>query len=283
MHSGIPGPFGHLMRGEGSLKRLLITGAAGGLGRVMREKLAPMAGTLRLSDIADLGQADPNEELVRCDLGDAAAVDRLVEGCDAIVHLGGVSTENTFEKILNGNIVGLYNLYEAARAHGRPRILFASSNHTIGFYRQDEHLAPTAPLRPDSLYGVSKCFGEAMARLYFDKFGQETAIVRIGSCFTKPTNHRMLSTWLSYDDLADLAGCVFRAPRLGCPVIWGASDNDAGWWDNSAVGYLGWKPKDNAEAFRAELEQTVERPDPTSPLAVYQGGPYIQEPIYKDN
>jgi len=130
------------------VKRLLITGAAGGLGRVMREKLVGQAELLRLSDVVDMGEAGPHEELVQCDLGDLDAVMRLVEGCDGILHLGGISTEASFSKILNANIVGMYNLYEAARAHGRPRIIFASSNHTIGFYRQDEYIDAKAPTRP---------------------------------------------------------------------------------------------------------------------------------------
>ena len=265
------------------LKRLLITGAAGGLGRAMRDRLRGFAEVLRLSDIADLGAAALHEELMPCDLGDAAAVRRLVEDCNGIVHLGGVSVEDRFSKILNANILGLYNLYEAAREHGKPRILFASSNHTVGFYQQDEYLDATTPLRPDGLYGVSKCFGEALARMYFDKFGQETALVRIGSCMERPSNYRMLSTWLSYDDFAALIGCVFRVPRLGCPVIWGVSDNDSRWWDNSAVAYLGWQPLDNAERFRAELEATVERPAPDAPLALYQGGQFVSDPIFPED
>lgn len=267
---------------ENAVKRLLVTGAAGGLGRAMRARLAPMAEILRLSDIVELGDAAANEELVVCDLGDAAAVNSLVEGCDAILHLGGISVEDKFSKILNANLLGLYNLYEAARAHGQPRILFASSNHTVGFHRQDQHLDTSSPMRPDGLYGVSKCFGEALARMYFDKFGQETALVRIGSCMEKPSNHRMLSTWMSYDDFVSLINCVFRAPMLGCPIIWGVSDNDSRWWDNSAAAYLGWHPKDNAERFRAELEANVPRPDPRSPLAVYQGGMFTQDPIFEE-
>lgn len=263
------------------MKRLLITGAAGGLGHVMRERLAPFADILRLSDVNDLGKAKSNEEIMLCDLGDADAVAKLVEGCDAIVHLGGISVEAPFDQIMNANILGMYNLYEAARMHGNPRILFASSNHTIGFYRQDEHIDTLAPMRPDGLYGVSKCFGEAIARMYFDKFGQETAIVRIGSCFEQPKNHRMLSTWLSYDDFISLFECVFKAPMLGCPVIWGVSNNASLWWDNTQARFLGWQPKDNAEQFREELEKTVSRPAVTSPLAVYQGGPFTQDPIHQ--
>ncbi|MDX3924356.1 MAG: NAD(P)-dependent oxidoreductase [Shinella sp.] len=265
------------------MKRLLITGAAGGLGRAMRARLKGFAETLRLSDIADLGAAEPHEELVACDLGDAAAVHELVRGCDGILHLGGISVEDKFSKILNANLLGLYNLYEAARAHGQPRILFASSNHTVGFYRQDEHIDAADPMRPDGLYGVSKCFGEALARMYFEKFGQETALVRIGSCMEKPSNYRMLSTWMSYDDFISLIGCVFRAPMLGCPIVWGISDNDSRWWDNSHAAFLGWKPKDNAERFRADLDARMERPAPTSPLAFYQGGMFTQDPIFPED
>lgn len=264
------------------LKRLLITGAGGGLGRTMRSRLAGFAETLRLSDIVDVGPAGPNEEVVTCDLGDVDAVMKLVEGCDGILHLGGVSVEDKFSKILNANLLGLYNIYEAARANGQPRILFASSNHVVGFYRQDEHIDVKAPMKPDGLYGVSKCFGEALARMYFEKFGQETALVRIGSCFEKPINHRMLSGWMSYDDFASLIDCVFRAPMLGCPIIWGISDNDSKWWDNSHASYLGWKPKDNAERFRAELDAKG-RPEPTSPAAVYQGGMFTQDPIFSED
>ncbi|EPX87641.1 Nucleoside-diphosphate-sugar epimerase [Rubellimicrobium thermophilum DSM 16684] len=264
------------------MERLLITGAAGNLGRVMRRRLASRARVLRLSDIADLGPAAPHEELMPCDLADEAAVHRLVAGCDAILHLGGISVEDRFERILQANIRGVYNLYEAARAHGQPRIIFASSNHTVGFYPQDQRLDATVPFRPDGLYGVSKCFGEALARLYFEKFGQETALVRIGSCFEEPRDHRMLSTWLSHDDFESLIDCILRVPRLGCPVIWGVSANAAAWWDNGAVAYLGWTPRDNAERFRDRIEQNMPRPAPDSPLAIFQGGRFTQDPIHRD-
>lgn len=263
------------------MKRLLITGAAGGLGRAMRPRLAGLARTLRLADIAPLGAAGPNEEVVTCDLGDAAAVAAMVEGCDGIVHFGGVSVERPFDEILTGNIVGLYNLYEAARAHGMPRILFASSNHTVGFHPQDRRLKASDPMRPDSLYGVSKCYGEALASMYHSKFGQETLILRIGSSFAKPANHRMLSTWLSFDDLARLIERMFAVPRLGCPIVWGASDNPAGWWDNSEAGFLGWRPEDSAEAFRAEVEAAGPPPARDDPAAVWQGGAFCAEPIHK--
>lgn len=261
------------------MERLLITGAAGGIGSVMRQKLAPLAKRLRLSDIVSMGEAASHEELVTCDLGNRDSVMALVEGCDGIVHLGGVSGEEPFDTVLNGNITGTFNLFEAARAHGMPRIVLASSLHTVGFYRQDEYLDANAPMRPDGLYGLSKCFMELMARMYFDKFGQETAVVRIGSCFEYPRDQRMLSTWFSHDDFASLIDHVFAVPRLGCPVVWGVSDNDACWWDNRAASFLGWRPRDNAGNHRARIMAEVPKPDPTSPSALYQGGPFVEKPI----
>lgn len=263
------------------MKRLLITGAAGGLGSMCRTRLTHMAEILRLSDIADLGEAAPHEELVPCDLGDKAAVEALVAGCDGIVHLGGRSVEDTWDVIRTANIDGLFHLYEAARKAGCRRIVFASSNHAIGFHRQTERLHAASPTRPDGLYGVSKVFGESMASLYHDKFGIETASVRIGSCFPEPKNHRMLSTWLSYDDFVRLIERVFAVPVLGCPVIYGASANDASWWDNGAVSYLGWKPQDNAEVHRARLDAAMERPKPDAPDAVYQGGMFTADGIHE--
>ncbi len=254
------------------MNRLLITGAAGGLGKLARARLGHLADTLRLADMADLGDAEPNEELLICDLADKSAVDAMVEGCDGIVHFGGRSLEDSWEIIRDSNIEGVFNLYEAARRHGVSRIFYASSNHAIGYHQQTQQLDAEAVTRPDSLYGVSKVFGEALATMYYDKFGIETANVRIGSCFPEPRDHRMLSTWISEDDMVSLIECVFRVPRLGCPVIYGVSDNAASWWDNTSIGYLGWKPQDNSEKFRSKIDAVMETPAVDDPVSVYQGG-----------
>lgn len=264
------------------LNKLLITGAAGGLGRVARARLGHLAENLRLSDIVAPEPAGPHEEVVTCDLGDHDAVDALVAGCDGILHLGGVSVEDTFAKISNANLTGVYNLYEAARKQGVRRIFLASSNHAVGYHRQDEHLDASASLMPDGFYGVSKCFAEAVASLYYNKFDIHTAIVRIGSCFPEPVDHRMLATWLSYDDFVALVECVFRAPRLGLPIVYGVSANDTAWWDNSAAAYLGWRPKDNSARFRDKIFASVPLPKDDAPEAVYQGGKFTTDPIFKD-
>ena len=256
------------------MKRLLITGAAGGLGTMMRRRLKGLAETLRLSDIADLGEAAPHEELVTCDLADLEAVKDLVEGCDGIVHFGGISVEDSWDKILPANIAGTYNIYEAARLKGVPRIFFASSNHAIGFYKRETRIDATDPVRPDSLYGVSKCFGEAIGRYYWDKYGIETAAVRIGSCFPEPKDHRMLATWLSEDDMTALIGRIFTAPRLGYVTVFGASDNEEQWWDNRCAGFLGWRPKDSSEQFRAKIDRTCKKPERDDPVNRYHGGAF---------
>lgn len=264
------------------MKRLLITGAAGALGRMARVRLAHLADTVRLSDIIAPAPAGANEEVVVCDLADQDAVMALVEGCDGIVHLGGISVEDTFGKILAANIIGVHNLYEAARAHGMPRILMATSNHAIGFHPQTRKLTAHDPVRPDGWYGISKCFAETVATMYHDKFGQQTALLRIGSCLPAPTDRRQLSTWLSHDDFVSLIERIFAVPRLGCPVIFGASANDASWWDNSASDYLGWKPKDNAADWREALEAADPHPNPDAEEAIYQGGKFTRDPIFKD-
>ncbi|MDB5868248.1 MAG: NAD-dependent epimerase/dehydratase [Polaromonas sp.] len=164
-------------------EKLLLTGAAGGLGKALRERLKANCAVLRLSDVQAFGDAADAEEVVLADLADAAAVDAMVQGVDAIVHLGGISVEGPFGPILQANILGAYHLYEAARKHGVKRIVFASSNHVTGFYRQDQTLTADHPARPDGLYGLSKAFGEDLSRFYFDRYGIETACVRIGSSF----------------------------------------------------------------------------------------------------
>lgn len=257
------------------LNRLLVTGAAGGVGQAIRPHLARLAHNVRLSDVAELGTAADHEEIVSCELSDATAVERLVAGCDGVVHLGGISVEKPWEGILQANIIGVYNLYEAARKQGRPRIVFASSNHTIGFYPRTTRLDSSVPHRPDSLYGVSKCFGEDLASLYHDKFDVETLSVRIGSCFPKPKDRRMLATWLGVEDFMTLLERAFEAPRLGCTMVYGVSDNAEQWWDNRHARFLGWVPRESAEAWRAEVEASDSGLDPSEPAVVYQGGKFV--------
>jgi uronate dehydrogenase len=263
-------------------RRLLLTGAAGGLGRVLRERLKPFAGTLRVSDREDLGPARAGEEVVQCDLADKAGVLRLVEGVEAIAHFGGISLEAPFETILQSNIVGVFNLYEAARKHGVKRVVFASSNHVTGFYKQSEKIDADAPVRPDGLYGVSKCFGENLSRFYFDRYGIETACLRIGSSFPQVKDRRMLATFLSYDDLVELVRCGLFAPGVGHTVIFGVSNNSLTWWDNHKAAHLGFRAKDAADTQRARVEAASPLLDPADPARVYQGGAFTSAGPFDD-
>ncbi|MEY2686209.1 MAG: hypothetical protein RL375_407 [Pseudomonadota bacterium] len=256
--------------------RLLLTGAAGGLGQALRPRLKAYCDTLRLSDIADLGAAASGEELVPAALEDGAAVHALLAGVDAVVHLGGVSTEQPWQPILQANIVGTYHLYEAARRHGVRRIVLASSNHVTGFYRQDEVISPQDPVRPDGLYGLSKAFGENLAQLYFDRHGIETVSVRIGSCFPAPKNRRMLATWMSFDDLERLVMASLTAPVVGHTIVYGMGDNATTWWDNTSARHLGWRPQDSSEPFRPAVEAAEPMLDRHDPAVIHQGGAFVR-------
>lgn len=259
-----------------SLGRLLLTGAAGGLGRVLRPRLRPRCQLLRASDIADMKPAGPGEEVVPAALEDRAAVDALLQGITAVVHLGGISTEGPFDAIVQANIVGTYNVYEAARRHGVKRIVYASSNHVTGFYRQDEVVDATMPMRPDGHYGLSKAFGENLARFYFDRYGIESVCLRIGSSFPEPKDRRMLATWLSYDDLERLVLASLTAPVVGHTIVYGLSDNAAAWWDNTPARHLGFRPRDNTEPWRAAREAADPAPDRSDPAVIHQGGAFVR-------
>ncbi len=256
--------------------RLLLTGAAGGLGRALRERLKANCTVLRLSDRENIGAAGAGEEVVQADLADAGAVSGMVEGVDAIVHLGGVSVEGPFGPILQANILGAYNLYEAARLHGVKRIVFASSNHVTGFYRQDQTITADDPPRPDGLYGLSKAFGEDLSRLYFDRYGMETACIRIGSSFPEPKDRRMLATWLSFDDLHRLIAACLSTPVLGHSIVFGMSDNAVTWWDNSRARHIGYVAQDSSDIFRDAVFAKTSQPDLTDPAAIYQGGGFVK-------
>ena len=262
-------------------KRLLLTGAGGGLGRMLRQRIKPWADIVRLSDVIDLSPASEGEEIMRCDLADGAAVMQLLEGVDAVLHFGGISVEDRFEPIMQANILGAYNLYAAVHKAGVKRVVYASSNHVNGFYRTTELVDADMPLRPDSLYGVSKCFGEALSRYYYDRFGIETVCLRIGSSFPEPRNARMMTTYLSYDDLVELIRCALFTARVGHTIAFGNSDNDTTWCDNSKASHLGFQPKDSSRLFASQFPPTAERPAADDPHAIYQGGTFVTAgPIY---
>lgn len=259
-----------------SLGRVLLTGAAGGLGKVLRPRLRARSTLLRASDVDAMEPAGPGEEVVQVPLEDRDAVDRLLQGIDCVVHLGGISTEKPFDAILQANIIGAYNLYEGARRHGARRVVFASSNHVTGFYRQDEVVDATMPVRPDGYYGLSKAFGENLSRFYFDRYGIETVCLRIGSSFPEPKDRRMLATWLSYDDLERLVIASLTAPVVGHSIVYGMSDNTTTWWDNTPARHIGFRPQDSSEPWRTARESAQPALDRADPAVVYQGGAFVR-------
>jgi uronate dehydrogenase len=236
-------------------KRVLITGAAGAIGSVIRHGIAGQYEHVRLMDIKPIDDISADESFVLADLLDAARLDEAVKGIDSIVHLAGVPREAEWAKILPNNIAGTYNLFEAARKASVRRILFASSNHVIGFYRADREIDALAPVRPDSRYGVSKVFGEALGRLYADKHGIDVACLRIGSFRKAPENARQLSTWMSPADMVRLTKACLDAPKFHFTVLYGVSANTRRKWWDEAQRQLGYAPQDNAEIFAGRFAQ----------------------------
>ena len=255
--------------------RILLTGAAGGLGKALRSRLKSNCSILRLSDIVSVAPAEESEEVMLADLADSKAVYAALKDVDAVVHMGGVSVEGPFGPILQANLLGVYNLYESARMHGVKRIIFASSNHVTGFYSQGETINADAPPRPDGLYGVSKAFGEDLSRFYFDRYGIETACIRIGSSFPEPKDRRMLATWLSYDDLHRLITACLSTPVLNHSIIFGASNNSVSWWDNCRAKHVGFQPQDSSDIFKDAIYARTNPPDLDDPVVQRQGGAYV--------
>ncbi|HET8997897.1 MAG TPA: NAD(P)-dependent oxidoreductase [Acetobacteraceae bacterium] len=251
-------------------KPVLLTGASGALGRVLTKSLAAEGWTLRLTDIAPFPDPIPaGADFTRADLNDGVTMLRLAEGCGAIIHLGGVSVERPFEEVLGPNIRGLYHIYEAARRESA-RVIFASSNHSIGFHERSESLPAGAQFLPDGFYGLSKAYGELMGRLYWFKHGVESVFIRIGSAFPEPVDARMLATWLSYPDLSRLMIRCVVSEKVGCCVVWGASNNSRmTWWRDDARDALGWAPQDSADPFAGQLAGKVSS-DPVQER--YMGG-----------
>ena len=260
-------------------RTVLLTGAAGGLGTLMRDLLPAHGYELRLLDLLPVEGAP---DAITADLADGEALREAVRGVDAIIHLAGISLEASFEKILRANIEGTYNLYEAARAEGVPRIVFASSNHAVGFtprpLGQDPLIPIDTPHRPDTFYGLSKSFGEDLAQLYWDKYGLETVSVRIGSCFPEPTSVRMLSLWMSPADGARLFHAALTAEHVGHTVVYGSSANTRLWWDLSTARALGYEPRDDSEPYAEKLIAEQGELDPENVAHANLGGHLVSDP-----
>ena len=253
---------------------LLLTGASGHLGQVLTQSLHDKGYRLRLTDVEPHDNVPDGAEFVEADLSDQVAVLEMCDNVDGIAHFGAIASEGRFEDILEANIRGTYHIYEGARRAGA-RVVFATTNHTIGFHERTEPLEEDCHFRPDTFYGLSKAYGELLARYYWDKHGVESGLLRIGSCFEKPSDARQLSTWLSFDDLAQLVDRCFAAKELGCSVFWGVSANDRKWWSDQAQALIGFEPRDNAEAFKDQVPAVAADANPVAER--YQGGVFCAD------
>jgi uronate dehydrogenase len=252
-----------------AMKTVLITGAAGDVGTHLRRELAGKY-RLRLSDLRPLAKKDKAEQFMQADIANMAHAKRITKGVDAIVHLGGYSVEGPWEPIHQANIVGCYNVFEAARQNGVKRILFATSNHAVGFYRRDRTIDHRVYPRPDGRYGVSKAFGEMLGSLYSEKYGMEVFLMRIGNVHPVPIDKRRLSIWFSPRDLGQLVCIGIDHPEIRFEIVYGVSGNKRSWYDNSNAHRLGYRPQDDAETYAAEVLAREKPGDPTAEK--YQGG-----------
>jgi uronate dehydrogenase len=256
------------------MKTVLITGATGDVGTHLRRQLAGKY-RLRLSDKRPL-KAAAGEAFIKADVSKMADALRITRGVDAIVHLGGYSVEGPWEGILKANIIGCYNVFEAARRNGVKRILFPTSNHATGFYRRDFTIDHRVYPKPDSRYGVSKVFGEALGSLYADKYGMEVFMMRIGNVNPQPIDKRRLSIWFSPRDLAQLVAIGIDHPGIRFEIVYGVSGNTRSWYDNSNATRLGYQPLDDSEEFAADV-LAREKPDANPIAEMYQGGVFCVE------
>ena len=258
------------------MKKLVLTGAAGNLGSHLREPLGQMCEELVSTDIAeDIGTLYPGETFVRADLADMSQIAPLLDGADMVIHFGAIVDERPFPELLGPNFVGSYNIWEAGQKAGVRRIVYASSIHAVGMYPKSEFVGIDAPHRPDTFYGLAKCFTEDLGRMYWEKRGIESVHLRIYSC-SQVTNTRALGSWLSYDDLIQLVTRAIDTPSVGFAVIYGVSNNDRVPVDNSKASFLGYRPKDNAEIYAPKLLAEAGPADTTDPGQMCHGGPFAK-------
>ena len=271
------------------MSTILITGAAGRIGTMLRTRLAAPGRVLRLLDVTPIAAPfGPGEEAMTASVTDMAAMTAACAGADAVIHLGGIPSEAPWERILDVNINGTYTVFEAARRAGVKRVVFASSNHAVGFTPPSRFpVADFAFPAPDTYYGASKAAGEALAGLYASRYGLEAICVRILSCFDRPENPRMLATWLSPDDTGRLFEACLTAPAPGFRVIYGVSANTRGGWVSlDGARALGYEPRDDAERYAPEVLAAAGVPaeagalpdpgwpDPADPVFRYLGGEF---------
>lgn len=237
-------------------KRVLITGAAGRIGSSLAESLKDRY-DLRLHYHRNIPEHPPVSDFIVADVSKYDQIAPAMEGIDAVVHMAAnPSTRASWEQVLEQNIIGTYNVYESARRAGVKRIIFASTNHVMGMYDRDNQwpIYAQQPVRPDSLYGVSKAFGETLGRYYVDQHGLSVICLRIGWFMPKPTNEIALWMWLSPRDAAQIVWRSIEVDR-DFAILYAISGNARRHWDiTDTIQILGYRPEDDAERYAAEIE-----------------------------
>jgi uronate dehydrogenase len=241
---------------------VLITGAAGLVGRGLRRELAGSGLTLRLLDRQPVSALAPHETAVLGDISDLPLLTASMQGVRAVVHLAGCTTDAPMEDQVAGNVVGAFNVFEAARLAGVERVIYASSHHVVGYYPRRRRIGTDVLLRPDSRYGLTKAFGEQVGAMFADKYGLRVLCVRIGFVEDRPIDQRRLSIWSSWRDLAQLVRIGLDHPQLRYEVVYGVSGNARGFFDNAAAFRLGYRPQDDAEQHAAAVLAQVPAEDP---------------------
>ena len=251
-------------------KKVLVTGVSGHLGGMLFRTMAKIGYSNLLGTDLKKKNIEKNTKFITADLKNFQSILKITKGVYAIVHFGAIPVEDTQKNILQNNIIGTYNLFEAARINKVKRVVFASSNHAIGFHRRTTRLNEFSKQRPDSHYGLSKAFGEDLSRLYADKFNIKSMCIRIGSCLKVPEDKRHLSTWISYEDLTQLVNIGIKHKLIHHEIVYGVSKNKKSWWNNSRAYMLGYKPKDSADRFNVTALSKNEYKDKMALL--FQGG-----------
>jgi uronate dehydrogenase len=247
--------------------RVVVTGAAGNIGRTVTGGLRERGHEV---DAVDQVWAEGVE---RVDVSNTLAMVPLVAGADAVVHLAGYPDEGSLQTALHTHVNTTHGVLEAMRRTGVPRIVFASTAHAVGFTPSDGELSVHARPRPDTFYGVGKIAAEALCSLYADRFGFAAACLRIGAFLDRPITRQHLAIWLSPGDAVRLVEACLTAPDLTYAIVHGVSANTRGWWDLEPGRALGYHPKDDAEAFAADIEAEPESEQDRFE-ARYVGGPY---------
>ena len=251
-------------------KKILVTGASGHLGGMLFKSMTELGYKNLIGTDLKRKNIAKSQKFIAANLKNFRSILKITKGVYAVVHFGAIPIEDTQQNILQNNIIGTYNLFEAARINKVKRIIFASSNHAIGFHRRTKTLNEFSTQRPDSHYGLSKAFGEDLSRLYADKFNIKSMCIRIGSCLKQPEDRRHLSTWISYPDLTQLVDIGIKHKLIHHEIVYGASKNKKSWWNNSRAYKLGYRPKDSADRININLLSKNEYKDKMALL--FQGG-----------